>query len=134
MNTYVLQVNALHRAPITEEAPNNEEDRMTQPGDISQALSSTPSMLAQGALRWNRHSVRDRGYAGNQHPLTNADPATGAVKCPSCKQETATLPPQCGIIHHRYTQPLGDRLTALDPFHTGRHGDSFYRNEHICWP
>lgn len=130
---YVFHVNALRRASITEEALNNEEDKMTQSVDISQALSSTPSMLAQWTLRWNRHSVRDRGYAGHQHPLTNADAATGAVRCPFCKQETATLPPQCGIIHHRYTQPLGDKLTTLDPFHTGRHGDSFYRNERICW-
>lgn len=64
MNIYVFHVSALHRASITEEAINNEEDKMTQSVDIRQALSSTPSMLVQWALRGNRHSVRDRGYAG----------------------------------------------------------------------
>lgn len=83
---------------------------MTQPADISQAPSSTTLMLSRG---WSRNSDRDRGYAGNQHLLTSADPATGAVKHPPCQQERATLPPQYGLSLHYYSraQEVFDSLT-----------------------
>lgn len=61
---YALHVNALQRSSITEDALNNEENKMTQSVDITHAPPSTTLTLVQGAHQWSRHGDRDRGYAG----------------------------------------------------------------------
>ena len=57
MKIYVLYFNALQRASITEEALNDEADKIIQSADISHPPSSTTPVLAQWAHGWSREDM-----------------------------------------------------------------------------
>lgn len=52
--------------PITEETPNNQEDRMIWPVDITLPLSLATPVLAPQAHEWSGPCDRDGGYAYTQ--------------------------------------------------------------------
>lgn len=87
------------RASITEET-RNEEDKMTQSVDISQAPSLTTPIFAQWAHGWSRHSDREEAMQGTNihspmliqllvlsiiHPANNKEQYYLANMAPSLK-------------------------------------------------
>lgn len=60
---FVIHINTYQRVPITEETPNNQEDRMIWPVDITLPLSLATPVLAPQAHEWSGPCDRDGGYA-----------------------------------------------------------------------
>lgn len=70
--------NAHQKASTTEEALNYQVDKLTQPIDISQPLSSATLEMAWWAHEWSGHGNWVGGY--------RADLATTTSKCLTCQQ------------------------------------------------
>lgn len=77
------------RGSTTEEALSNKVDKITQPDDTSQALSSATPVPAQWAYEWSSHGDRNGGYAWAQqyrHPLNK-----GWCCCYCCQMSSLAL-------------------------------------------
>lgn len=90
--------------PPTEESPDNQTDKTTQPIDGSQPLLSPIPVLAQLAQKWSSHCVgvgSSEWAQKHELPPTKADLATTAVQCLACQQRRPMLGSRYSAISQR---------------------------------